>query len=200
MRQIILASQSKARAQFFSSLGIPYKAIPAEIDEKKIKDTDFGRRAQTLANLKAEKVLGMHPDSIIISCDTYSEYDGRAFEKPRTPTEAKLMLRTLSGKKIINYTGFCYFDKKNSIDFRKTVKVRYEFRELYKNEIDEYVNAYPVTQWAAGFALVAPYITSFVSKVSGSYTGLSYGLPSEYLIPLLKKSGFEPSPSLGMVQ
>lgn len=200
MRQIILASQSKARAQFFSSLGIVYAAVPADIDEKNIKDINFGRRAQTLANLKAEKVLKSYPDCIIISCDTYSEYDGRAFEKPKSPAEAKRMLKTLSGQKVINYTGFRYIDKMKNIDFKKTVKVLYEFRELYKKEIEEYVNKYPVTQWAAGFALVGPYMTSFIANVKGSYTGLSYGLPAEFLIPLLKKSGFEPNPSLGVVQ
>jgi MAF protein len=200
MRQIILASQSKARALLLSSLGIPFKAIPANIDEKKIVDSNLARRAQNLADLKAEKIITEFPNDIVISCDTYSDLDGKAFEKPSTPKEAREMLKELSGKKVINYTGFCYIDRKYNINFHRTVKVKYKFRELFEQEIKEYVKLYPVTQWAAGFALVAPYMTSFISHVSGSYTGLSYGLPTELLIPLLKKSGFEPNPIRDMVQ
>ena len=194
MRNIILASQSNARKEIFSSLGIPFTTIPAKIDEKAIRDTDFNIRAQKIADLKAKKVVALYPGDIIISCDTFSECEGKVLEKPRTVSEAKEMLKFLSGKNAINYTAFRYIDNQNDIDFRKTVEIGYTFRTLYPKEIEEYVEKFPVTEWAAGFALVFPYINTFISNVNGSLTGLSYGLPTELLIPLLKRSGFEPSP------
>lgn len=190
---IILASQSKARAELLSSLGIPFKSLPAFIDEKSIRDTDLGIRAEKIARTKAEKIAESE-QGIIIACDTFSYSEGRVFEKPSSPQEAFEMLTFLSGKKAINYTGFCYIDKKNDINYSTTIEVKYSLRELYSEEIKRYVKEFPVTQWAAGFALVFTYITSFIASVEGSYTGLAYGLPTEILIPLLKKSGFEPTP------
>lgn len=191
--RIILASQSKARHELLSSLGIPFEALPAYIDEKSIRDSDLKVRAEKLARTKAEKIA-QENDAIIIACDTFSESDGRVLEKPADPEEAKEMLVYLSGRNAINYTGFCYIDRKNNIDYSTVVSVPYSIRVLYQAEIDSYVKNFPVTQWAAGFALVYPYITTFISNVSGSYTGLAYGLPTEILIPLLKKSGIEPQP------
>ncbi|MDO8269875.1 MAG: Maf family protein [Candidatus Levybacteria bacterium] len=193
MTQIILASQSRARKELVSSLGIAFITLPAHIDEKSFRDVDLKIRAEKLARAKAEKISSEN-NAIIIACDTFSESDGKVFEKPSSKKEAIEMLTLLSGKEAINYTGFCYIDRKNNIDFSTTVIVPYSLRILYPQEIELYVNSYPVTEWAAGFALVEPYITSFIASVNGSYTGLAYGLPTELLIPLLKKSGFEPEP------
>lgn len=195
MRKVILASQSKARRQLFASLGIPFEYIPAFIDEKKIRDDDLVIRAQNIANAKAEKISQLHPEAIVIAGDTFSECGGKALEKPSNLNEAKEMLYHLSGKKATNYTAFRYIDKENKIDFSKTVKVKYVVRQLYKSEVERYVNTFPVTEWAAAFALVLPYVTTLIASVNGSYTGLSYGIPAEYLIPLLKESGFEPHPT-----
>lgn len=194
MRQVILASQSLARREIFSSLGIPFVVIPADIDEKGIRDTDLSLRAVTIATTKAEKIAKHHPDSVIIAADTFSESEGKVFEKPASIVEAKKMIVDLSGKDAVNYTGLCYIDRQNNIDFSTTVITHYSMRVLYKKEIEYYVNNFPVTQWAAGFALVLPYVATLISKVNGSYTGLAYGLPTEILVPLLKKSGFEPNP------
>lgn len=193
MRNIILASQSNARKEFFGSLGIPFVTIPAHIDEKEVRDTDLAIRAERIARKKGEKIAVTN-DSVIIACDTFSECEGRVLEKPQDLAEAREMLTFLSGKKAKNYTGFCYIDRKNNIDFSTTVVVDYAFRTMYPGEINTYIKNYPVKEWAAAFALVFPYITSMIAFVNGSYTGLAYGIPAELLMPLLKKSGFEPNP------
>lgn len=192
--KVILASQSKARHEIMSSLGIPFIVLPSNIDEKSIRDKNLKKRAEKLARTKAEKIAS-EQNAIIIACDTFSKCKGRVLEKPVNSREAKEMLMFLSGNKAINYTGFCYIDKSKNINFSTVIEVEYSFRKLYPAEIDKYVEEFPVTQWAAGFALVKPYITSFVESVNGSYTGFAYGLPTELLIPLLKKSGFEPVPT-----
>ncbi len=194
MKKIILASQSNARKLLFASLGIPFVIKPAYIDEKAIRDKNLSIRAEKLAKAKAEKV-SKENEGIIISADTFSEIDGRVLEKPVNIEEAKEMLRFISGKTGTNFTGFCYIDPDIGTNFSSVIRTKYACRKLYKSEIDEYVKIFPVTQWAAGFALIEPYINTFISEISGSYTALAYGLPSEILIPLLKKSGFEPRPT-----
>lgn len=194
MRDIILASQSKPRKELFSSLGIPFKTIPADINEKAIRDTNLKLRARKIAKAKSQVLLKKYPDSIIIAADTFSEIDGEALEKPNDLKEAVEMLKKVSGKSAKNYTGFCYIDRKNNISVSATIVTKYSFRELYDKEVKSYVKRFPVLTWAAAFGLVHPYIITFVSRVNGSYTGLAYGLPMEKLIPLLKQSGFEPQP------
>jgi len=193
MKRVILASQSSARKELFASLGIPFTTIPAFIDEKAIRDKDLKIRAEKIARAKCEKIASSNA-SVVIACDTFSECGGKVFEKPGNLVEAREMLTFLSGKKAKNYTGFCYIDKQNNIDTSTVVVVDYEFRTLYPGEINTYVKNFPVKEWAAAFALVLPYITSMIASINGSYTGLSYGIPAEILIPLLKKSGFEPHP------
>lgn len=194
MQHIILASQSSARKEIFSSLGIPFIVKPAQIDEKLIRDEDLSVRVLRIATTKAEKIEKENKDAIIISADTFSAIGKKVFEKPADSKEAAEMLKYLSGKKAKNYTGFCYIDNEKGI--RKTVVkiTSYQIRELYPHEIELYVNKYPVTQWAAGFALVFPYIMGFIGEMSGSLTSMAYGLPIEELLPLLKKSGFQPNP------
>lgn len=194
MKKLILASKSNARKELLSSLGISFDVIPTKVDEKAIRDTDLKVRAQKIANAKAEKISMMYPDAVVIACDTFSECEGKVFEKPKTKLEAKKMLKFLSGKKAVDYTAFRYIDKAGKIDFAKTVKISYTFRRLYLQEIEVYVKNFPVTEWAAAFALVLPYINTFIANINGSLTGLAYGLPTELLIPLLKKSGFELTP------
>ncbi len=194
MKKIILASQSSARKIILSSLGIPFEIIPSNIDEKSIRDEDLSFRAKKLARAKALKI-SKNTDGIIISADTFSEIEGRVLEKPENLEEAREMLSFASEKSGVNYTGFCYIDEEHNINYSTVVTTKYVFRKLYFLEIDEYIKTFPVTEWAAGFALIEPYINTFIAKIEGSFTALAYGLPTEILIPLLKKSGFEPKPN-----
>lgn len=194
MRRVILASQSKARKLIFSSLGIPFETYPANIDEESITHKNQAKRAEILARTKAETVASKK-DGIIIAADTFDIVGKIVMEKPKSIIEAKKMLKILSENNAIGHTGFCYIDKLKKINFSTSVSTHYRFRKLYKNEIDLYINLFPVTEWAGGFALVGPYMNTFIAKVNGSLNGLAYGLPTEILIPLLKKSGFEPRPA-----
>ena len=103
-------------------------------------------------------------------------------------------LKKLSNKKAVCYTGFCFFDKKNKKRFSKTSITRVIFRKIYKEEINIYVKKFPVTSWAAAYALSELYVMGLIENISGSLTGLTHGLPIEFLIPLLEKSGHQPKP------
>lgn len=189
-QQIILASGSKTRKTLMDALKIPYIIILADINEKEIRDEDLQLRAQKIARAKAEKIASEH-DGIIISADTFSVCNGQALEKPKTLQEAKEMLRLQANQNCIMYTGFCYIDKINNINFSKTSVTKYVFRKLPEEEIDKFVENNPVRQWAAAFSLSDAYQLSFMEKVEGSLTGMTHGLPLELLIPCLEKSGIK---------
>lgn len=187
MTRVILASNSQSRKMLMDSLGIVYESIPADIDEKAIRDSDLKVQAEKIARGKAEFVA-QKCEGIVIAADTFGSINGKILEKPKNLEEAKEMLRLQSGKEGVMYTGFCYIDKKNNINFSDTAVIKYTFRDLFEEEIAYFVENNPVTQWSAAFSPNDPYQTGFISKIEGSLTALIYGIPVELLIPLLGKS------------
>lgn len=187
-RRIILASGSAVRKMILDALMIPYVAIPADIDEKAIRDADLKVRAVRLARAKAEAVASAH-DGIVIAGDTFCVLGGRALEKPASLDEAREMLAALSHQRATVLTSLCYLDRERAIDVAEVVEVAFTLRELSQAEIDYYVNAFPVLTWAAAFSPTTPYGASLVASIDGSLTGFVYGLPVDLLIPLLGRSG-----------
>jgi septum formation protein len=195
MQKIILASKSKNRQELLRSLGIPFKIVVSEFEEKEIKEANPKIRVVKIAHAKAKKVAEKH-QGIIIACDTFTICQNQVLEKPKNLKEAAKMLRLLSGNKATCYTGFCFLDKTNRINFSKTAVTRLVFRKIYEEEIKSYLKKFPVTSWAAAYAASELYVLGLIKSVSGSLTGLTHGLPTEFLIPLLKKSGYQTKPGL----
>ena len=193
-QQIILASGSKQRKIMMDALGVKYISIPADIDEKAIRDTNLEVRAEKIARAKAEKVLENN-SGIIISADTFSACDGKVLEKPQSLEEAKEMLKLQANKPCTLYTGFCYIDKVNGINYSKTVITKYTLRKLTDEEIDNFVTNNPVLEWAAAFSPAYTYQLGFIERIEGSLTGSTHGLPVELLIPCFEKSGIKIIPN-----
>src|SRR3989338_5124017 len=187
MQQIILASGSKQRALILETLSIPFTTIPANIQEKGIRNKNLKKQASAIAQTKAEYVARTHT-GIIIAADTFNTVAGELFEKPKDKKEASAMLRKLSGKESVCYTGYCYIDTENNIKETGTVTIRVRFRDLSDADIIRHIQTNPVTQWAAGFSPAYTDTLHFIASIQGSLTGFSHGLPLERIIPLLKKS------------
>jgi len=187
-QQIILASGSKQRKLMMDALGVPYVVISADINEKAIRDEDLKVRAEKIARAKAEKVASEN-EGIIISADTFSACGGKVLEKPQSVDEAREMLKIQANKECTLYTGFCYIDKINQIDYSATAITKYELRKLSDEEINKFVENNPVTEWAAAFSPAYTYQLGFFKYIEGSLTGSTHGLPVELLIPCFEESG-----------
>ncbi|OGH06277.1 MAG: hypothetical protein A2171_01685, partial [Candidatus Levybacteria bacterium RBG_13_35_9] len=152
MQRIILASGSLNRKMLMDALNIPYEIIPAEIDEKTIRDKDLSKRAKKIARAKAEKVAENHK-GIVIAADSFAEHNGKVYEKPKTIEEAKQMLREESGNENSKlHAGVCYIDKENNIDYSISVVIEFSTRKFSEEEIEEIVNKYPVLTWSGGLS------------------------------------------------
>jgi septum formation protein len=187
--QIILASGSRQRRLIMDALGLKYKIIPADIDEKAIRDEDLTKRAENIARAKALEVA-KNNQGIIIAADTFAYCNGMVLEKPKDLEEAKEMLKLQSNNEVTVYSGFCYLDKKNNIDFSKTSVSKLILRNMSDDEIEYFVNNNPVLQWSAAFSPTYLYQSTFIKHFEGSMTGVS-GLPVEFLAPCLEKSGIK---------
>ena len=169
------------------ALGLKYEIIPADIDEKAIRDEDLEKRAENIARAKALEVA-KNNQGIIIAADTFAYCNGMVLEKPKDLEEAKEMLKFQSDNEVTVYSGFCYLDKENNIDFSKTSVSKLILRKMNDSEIEYFVNNNPVLQWSAAFSPTYLYQSTFIKHFNGSMTGV-YGLPVEFLAPCLEKSG-----------
>jgi len=170
------------------SFGFDYQVIPADIDEKSIRDKNLKLRVKKIATAKALAVAKNH-QGIIIAADTFCACNGVVLEKPKSLAEAKTMLKLQSKHAALCYTGFCYLDTAKNIKFSTSTITKYSFRVLSDIEIDTFVKNNPVLEWSAAFSFADTYQMTFIEKINGSLTAFRYGLPAEFLPLCFQKSG-----------
>lgn len=99
---IILASQSASRRAMLEAAGVPFMALPAQVDERAIEAGLAGAMppelATELARAKALAVSELHPGRLVLGSDSLVVCGGRRFDKPRDRAEAAAHLRFFSGK------------------------------------------------------------------------------------------------------
>ena len=101
-KPLILASKSTARQTLLANAGIPFEAIPAELDERAIQLASAlsapGEIAGLLARDKALFVSEKHPDRFVVGADQTLALDQRLFSKPAGRAQAAEQLRALAGQ------------------------------------------------------------------------------------------------------
>ncbi len=101
--KLILASGSRVRATLLKNADIPFEIVKTDTDEALIKeqglkaDHDLQTIALNLALAKA-KVVDAPSDTVVLGADQLMEFEGRAFDKPKSISEAKERLLSFRGK------------------------------------------------------------------------------------------------------
>jgi septum formation protein len=101
--KIILASGSAIRATLLRNAAVDFDVQIARIDEDAVRAALQAENAtprdiaDTLAELKAQRVASRHPDALVIGCDQILAQDRRIFAKPETPADALAQLQALRG-------------------------------------------------------------------------------------------------------
>ena len=183
---IILASNSPRRKELLSGLNIPYeiKTLP-DIDES-YPDSLVGEDiAIYIAKEKANAYLDQLDDNtLLITADTIVLLDGKVYGKPSDETDAKQMLRDLSGKTHQVITGVCITTKDKQVSFSVSSEVR--FSKLDDDEIEYYVSNYKPFDKAGAYGVQEWIGYVAVEYISGSYFNIM-GLPIQRLYRELKK-------------
>ena len=102
---IILASGSEIRAQLLRNAGLAFDVSVARVDEDAIRASLQAEQASlrdiadTLAELKAQRVASKHPDALVIGCDQILALGQEIYSKPQSPQEAIAQLTSLRGQK-----------------------------------------------------------------------------------------------------
>lgn len=102
--KIVLASQSKIRADLLENTGLSFEIHPSKIDEDAIKaifkedETDPADIAEILAESKALNISPEFPDALIIGSDQILTLGKEIFDKPKNREEIQASLFKLRGK------------------------------------------------------------------------------------------------------
>ncbi|HLS28322.1 MAG TPA: nucleoside triphosphate pyrophosphatase [Opitutales bacterium] len=188
MLPLILASASPRRAELLLDLGIAFTVIPAEIDEH--SGEGLGPREMVVHNarLKAEKVAERFPDRVVLAADTTVFIDGTILNKPRDLDEAFEMLRQLSGRTHVVYTGFCVIGPEAPHQVEKGVESRVTFKKLEDRDIVDYFRLVDPLDKAGAYGIQQE-TDRIVESYEGSLSNI-IGLPVEETKQVLQQFGF----------
>lgn len=187
MKTIILASVSPRRKELLKRIGLRFKVDPSNYEENMSSELEPHELAKSLSLEKAKLVAEKHMNALVIAADTFIVFEGKILGKPRTETEAKEMLETISGRQHSVITGFTIIDAANNRALSKAVETKVYIRKLSSNEIDAYVESKEPLDKAGAYAIQG-LGSVIVEKIEGDYFNV-IGLPLSALAETLKEFG-----------
>lgn len=140
---LVLASQSSARKTVLANAGIPFEAIPADIDERGIAAASGiaapGAIAALLAEQKAAFVSNHHPGRLVLGADQTLALGARSFNKPADRAAAAKQLGELAGRRHELHSAVAVV--RNGITLFSDVSIaRMTMRPLTDAEIEAYLD------------------------------------------------------------
>jgi septum formation protein len=172
---IILASKSPRRQELLKMVGIDFKIIPSECNE----DVDFSmglsNSVKELSLRKAKDVATKNKSSIVIGSDTIVGIDGKVLCKPKNEEDAFNMLKTLSGREHIVYTGLAIVLEDENYNFVTATETKVKFFSLTDDEIINYIKTGEPMDKAGAYGIQGK--GAFLAeKIEGDYYSVM-GLP-----------------------
>ena len=185
--RLILASKSPRRCYLLEQAGLVFSVIPSNLDENSIPLSSPKTYVRRLAEAKAKDVSVRYTDSWVIGADTMVFIDDTMLGKPGSRSEARKMLRRLSGRSHQVLTGYCICCQTADRLFSETVVTEVFVKELTELQIDWYINSGEPFDKAGAYAIQG--IGTFLVKhIRGSYTNV-VGLPVCEVVDFLINAG-----------
>ena len=190
--ELVLASQSVARAAVLRGAGLVFEARSARVDEAAVKQAGQADGAAVddvalgLARLKASRIQA--PQALVIGADQILLCEDRWFDKPAGMGEAREQLLTLRGRRHELVTAVvCMRDGQEQ--WRHVARPCLTMRLFSEAFLDEYLvlEGDRVTQSVGGYRIEGPGIQLF-DRVEGEFSAI-LGLPLLPLLGFLRQSG-----------
>ncbi|MGB8506766.1 MAG: Maf family protein [Pyrinomonadaceae bacterium] len=185
LRALVLASSSPRRAEILSAVGWPFETCPADIDETMRAGEEPSAYVRRLAREKAGAVAATRLFGLVLGADTVVVIDEEVLGKPRDETDARRMLRLLSGRGHEVLTGIALVraeDGRASVSFERT---HVRFAALSDTEIDWYVSSGEPSGKAGAYAIQGR-AALFVEAIEGDYWNV-VGLPVRRVYELARE-------------
>ena len=171
---VILASGSPRRQNFFKELDIPFKIDVRPVEEIYPDHLKGAQITEYLAELKSDAFQDLKENEIVITSDTIVWFEDKALGKPKDYKEAFEMIKSMSGKPHKVYTSIFIKSKR----FRKVFydKTEVWFKELTESEIEYYLTTCKPYDKAGGYGIQEWIGLIGIEKIQGSYFNV-VGLP-----------------------
>jgi septum formation protein len=183
--RVILASQSPRRRELLTLIGIKHEVLPADIDESLLPGELPAPHAERLARAKAHAIAEREPGAVVIAADTIVVVDGDVLGKPRDRSEARAMLKRLSGRTHTVLTAIAVARESRTESAVESVDVT--FRALSDEEITAYIATGEPMDKAGAYGIQG-YGATIVERVDGDYFSVM-GLGLRRLVDLLERVG-----------
>ncbi len=199
MLNIYLASASPRRSELLKQLNIAHivlnvPATPGEDEPRHanesplryVQRTAFDKAERAIAWVKAQSSV-LDINQPILTADTTVAFGDQVLGKPGDQTEARQILRALSGNTHIVYTAVVVSHAGKQWQALSTSRV--SFTQLSDEDISRYIESREPFGKAGAYGIQG-LAAKYISNLDGSYTGVM-GLPLFETAELLKQAGFK---------
>ena len=166
---LILASRSPRRKILLRSVGFRVRVVPGRVEERVRLSESPQTNVRRIALEKALDVATRRHRGIVVAADTIVVIRGRILEKPKSRSDAMRMLKLLSGKRHVVFTGFAIVDVATGRSFVGMERTAVTFRKLERAEIDAYVASGSPFDKAGAYGIQDDYGSVFVTRVDGCF-------------------------------
>lgn len=186
-QKIILASTSPRRKELLNQIGLEFEIMPSAYEEDMSLNLSHKKLAETLALGKAKAVADKLKSGIVIGSDTFVVYKEKRLGKPKDTKDAEKILKTISGKTLLIYTGLAVIDIRKRKKALDCAVAEVKLKKLTGKEIKKYIQTGEPLDKAGAFAIQEKGAI-FIEKVNGCFSGI-IGLPLNKLYINLQKLG-----------
>lgn len=192
--RLILASGSDIRAQLLRNAGVAFSVHAARIDEDAVRMSLQSENASprdiadTLAELKAQRIAAKHPDALVIGCDQILALDQQIFTKPESPAAALAQLQVLRSKKHQLLSAAVIYGEGKPL-WRHVGVVRLTMRDASDEYLADYIdrNWHSIRDAVGAYKLEEEGVRLF-TRIEGDYFNV-LGMPLLELLSYLTLRG-----------
>jgi len=186
VREIILASRSKARRRLLKASGIKFKVAASGVKEGRALRGSCSSLVIGNALKKGRDVAARFDSGLVIAADTVVLVGRKIIGKPKNIKDAFNTLKLLSRKPQLVYTGLAVIDIDRNKIYTAYDKTRVYMRPLSDEEIKKYFKRISPLDKAGSFDIQGRG-RIFIDRIEGSFSNV-VGLPIEKLARILKKT------------
>lgn len=181
--RLILASTSPRRREILSLLELPFEVIAPRFDEIVSDHLNIADEVLDFAVAKAGSVARHQPEAVVIGSDTMIFLDGAKIGKPADLADARRILRLLSGKSHLIYTGVAILNSGGDDGLQMMSKVSVDMRDYDDQAIERYLECNESMDKAGAYSIQGEG-SRLIARIEGDFLA-AVGMPlrpiAEYL-------------------